>query len=439
MCDTFVAMPDATGEAAVLFGKNSDREPNEAQVLEYHPPQEHAAGSQVQCTYLAIPQVRHTHGVLLSRPFWMWGAEMGVNERGVVIGNEAVFTRMPVDRGRRLLGMDILRLALERSTDASAALQVITSLLAEYGQGGLAGYEDRHLAYHNSYIIADPRQAWVLETAGPLWAALRVKGTYSISNGLTIGEQYDECHPELVETARKRGWLRRGSAFDFARCYSDWFYHTFSACRARRRRSLLLLRRGGLSVVDAFRILRDHGEGEGYRPDRHLLMDRICAHAANPVSRNGAQSVGSLVVRLRPGETLCWATGTSAPCTGIFKPIWMEGPVLPDLGPAPGPVFDSRSLWWRHEGLHRRILRDFALRLGRMAQPRDELEGALVERAHAAAPRERFALTQSAFVGAEEAEARWSEEIGSLPVRQRPGPVYRRYWALQNRKRGLTL
>jgi secernin len=434
VCDTFVAMPGATTAEAVLFGKNSDREPNEAQALEYHPPQDHGPGGQVQCTYLTIPQARHTYGVLIGRPFWMWGAEMGVNDKGVVIGNEAVFTRMPVDRRQRLLGMDLLRLALERSADAQAALETITSLLAEHGQGGPAGYEDRHLAYHNSYLIADPAQAWVLETAGALWAALRVQAAYSISNGLTIGAEYDESHPQLVETARRRGWLKRGESFDFARCYSERFYRTFSGCRPRRRRSGELLRRGSLKVAAAFRILRDHGETQAYRPDRHLLMDRICAHAANALSRNAAQSVGSLVVRLRPGESLCWATGTSAPCTGIFKPIWMEGPVLPDLGPAPGPTFDPRSLWWRHEGLHRTILRDFPVRLGQMQQPRDELEARLLAQAEAASPRQRFAVTQSAFAEAQETEARWAAEVSSLPVRHRPGPVYRRYWAARNRK-----
>ena len=88
MCDTLGRI---SGEYA-FFAKNSDRSPNEAQVLEYHTAQTDLSG-EVNCTYISIPQAKSTYAVLLSRPSWMWGAEMGVNSCGLCIGNEAVFTK----------------------------------------------------------------------------------------------------------------------------------------------------------------------------------------------------------------------------------------------------------------------------------------------------------------------------------------------------------
>lgn len=448
MCDTFVALPSVTGDGSVLFGKNSDREPNEAQAVEYHPPAKHGRGAELEATYVTIPQAPETHGVLLCRPFWMWGAEIGANEKGVVIGNEAVWTRMPLDRKPGLTGMDLLRLALERGGTAQQALTVITGLLSDFGQGGICGFEDRKMTYHNSYIIADPREAWVLETAAHLWAAKKVEGCASISNGLTIGEDFDRCHTDLISTARERGWLKKGETFDFTRCLGDWFYTTFSASRRRRCRSLALLkeRAGEADISRAFRILRDHGEppgDEGYRPDKHFLGSRICAHAANPIARKATQSTASLAARLTERDRTIWVTGTSAPCTGIFKPVWFAGGVLPNVGPAPGKNYDPRSLWWRHERLHRRVLEDFQARLKAYSARRDELEGHYVREAGEPAGIQDigkgagFALTERAFAESDRALSRWMDETAAVPVGKRPGPIYRRFWAKQNRKAGL--
>ena len=101
------------------------------------PRQQHAPGSQVHCTYISVDQVRETYRVLLFKPSWMWGAEMGANEFGLNIGNEAVFTK--VRQGpNSLLGMDLVRLALERCKTSTEALHLMTDLLAKHGQGGTA-------------------------------------------------------------------------------------------------------------------------------------------------------------------------------------------------------------------------------------------------------------------------------------------------------------
>jgi len=435
MCDTFIALHNATSDGSVIFGKNSDREPNEAQVLEFNPPYDYSGNEKIRCTYLEIPQVKQTHAVLLSRPFWMWGGEMGANEKGVVIGNEAVWTRMPLIRNKGLTGMDILRLALERSLTADRALETIIQLLADHGQGGICGYEDKRMVYHNSFIIADPKEAWVLETAGPLWAALKIKDTYTISNGLTIGEEFDECHPDLINTARKRGWTKKGETFHFARSFSDWLYTNFSACRDRQNRSNRLINnnKGKMDVSSAIEILRDHKETD-YHPASHLLGNRLCAHAANRLFRNASQTVGSLIAHLKPDIQTYWATGTCAPCTGIFKPVWFEGNVVPNLGPVPDGTFNPKTLWWHHEKLHRSVLLDYPTRIAAFKKERDDLEQLYIKQAFNTENGSRFNLSETIFEQAREKTTKWTTLVENLPIRSRSRVFYKRYWKKQNKK-----
>ncbi|CAN7997989.1 unnamed protein product, partial [Ixodes pacificus] len=110
-CDTFVVLPPATKNGCVVFGKNSDRPAGEVQEVVYVPRTSHGAGAKLQCTYIEVDQVAETSAVMLSKPAWMWGAEMGANEHGVCIGNEAVFTHLngSDDNTERLLGMDLVR------------------------------------------------------------------------------------------------------------------------------------------------------------------------------------------------------------------------------------------------------------------------------------------------------------------------------------------
>ncbi len=437
MCDTFIALPHFTG-GTIIFGKNSDREPNEAQALEYHPGRTHPPGATVQTTYLEIPQVKETCAVLLCRPFWMWGAEMGANERGVVIGNEAVFTRMPARKDPGLTGMDMLRLALERSRSAADAMENIIQLLADYGQGGVCGFEDKKMVYHNSFIIADPGEAWVLETAGFLWAAQRIRDVYAISNGLTIGEAFDTHHADLHRVAREKGWLKKGRPLHFSDCFSNPILRFFTACRTRRSRVLQLLnnKKNHLTAGDAMAILRDHGEA-AYRPDTHLLIDRVCAHAANRLTRNAAQTTGSMVASLTSEEQVYWATGTAAPCLSIFKPIWLNGNPLPDMGPAPEGVFEPRRLWWFHEQLHRSVLEDYPVRAAGCQTERDAFEAHLQERAGSVPPDHRGDLTRTAFQRAHAKTAKWIQQVRDLPVKRPAGWFYRRYWRGQNNTAGL--
>lgn len=260
MCDTFIALTDATRDGSVIFGKNSDRPAGEVQDVVVFPAQ---TGNEqpLRCTYIEIPQVVATASVILSKPRWMWGAEMGANQYGVVIGNEAVWTNQPYRR-TGLLGMDLVRLGLERGNTASAALQIIVDLLAQYGQGGNCSSQF-DFTYHNSFLIADSTEAWVLETADIYWVAEQVRhGTRSISNGLTIRGQGDLRHPEVVEVAIREGRCADADSFDFAALFAAGLDNTENpASRAGRVKQLCRRNQGKFTRETAQEILKTHAGG----------------------------------------------------------------------------------------------------------------------------------------------------------------------------------
>ena len=339
MCDTVVIVrPDS-----ILFAKNSDRDPNEAQSLDWISRKTHAPGSSLKCTWIEIPQVNETFAVLLSRPFWMWGAEIGANEHGVVIGNEAVFTRQPYAK-TGLTGMDLLRLALERSTTAAIACETIRSLIATFGQGGGCGHEHRSFTYHNSFLIADPNEAYVLETAGRESAVERVTGARSISNGLTIP--------------------------GFAEKHSDWLKTKVSACRIRQHRTQTRAEQSS-NVLDLVSLLSDHGDdvAPSYRWSNGA-MNHPCMHAGGMIA--ASQTTASWIAELRPDRFDHWVTATAAPCTSLFKPVRLDQPV--DLGPWPGDTFDARSYWWCHERLHRLVMRNPTLAFPLFQNEKNDLQ-----------------------------------------------------------------
>ncbi len=322
MCDTFVVVDSDR----VIFAKNSDREPNEAQVLSWIAARDHPPGAQLQCTWRTLPQVQRTHALILSRPYWMWGAEMGANEHGVVIGNEALFTRGTFAPDG-LSGMDIVRLALERAASAVEAVELIGELVQTHGQGGRCTYGTSGFRYHNSFLVADRHQAWVVETVGRQVATERVtRGVRAISNALTI--------PRLSR-------------------YSRALHTRIAAARTRRAR-VQCLAREVRSAGAAADVLADHGPWPA--PRFNILngaMQAPCMHAGGLIA--ASQTVSSWISELGDQGASHWATGTSAPCLGVFRPL--EFNRGRDCGRPTGSP-DNSSLWWRFEHFHRRVMRN---------------------------------------------------------------------------------
>lgn len=196
MCDCLVALGHRTVSGRALFAKNSDRPPSESQVIRWNPPRRDTAP--ISATHITIdPWEATTHACVLSMPDWCWGAEHGVNEHGVAIGNETIYTTLdPRTAPVALIGMDLVRLGLERASTAREAAGVIAGLIERYGQGG-SGHDPRGGArprpYWSSFLIADPTDAWVVETSGNLVSSMKVDSTWAISNRTTIPD-FDRAH-----------------------------------------------------------------------------------------------------------------------------------------------------------------------------------------------------------------------------------------------------
>ena len=429
MCDTLIATKLATSNGIAVFGKNSDRPPNEGQHLAYFPSATLPANSRVKCTYIEIPQVQRTNAVLLSKPFWMWGAEIGVNEHGLVIGNEAVFSKIPANKKPALLGMDLLRAALERARTPREAVQVIIDLLEQFGQGGNCTFGEE-LYYHNSFILANADDAWVLETVDKQWAAKQIQDVYSISNCLTIKGQWDIASPELVELAVNKGLAKSTKGFDYARDYSDFIYTNFGKGRNRRATTYNILgeQTGKVSVESMMHTLRHHND-EHFDPQSSITNVDVCMHAGfGPI--RVSQSTASMVVYLDKSNPTIFATGTSAPCTSIFKPIWMDAFSLSDgsvalstsLGPAPASTYDPESLYWTHERLHRATLLNYPERIKIYAGERDEMEAKFTRGAldlASASAQKRADYTAQCFTESRAAEAEWLKRVEKVPARRK--------------------
>lgn len=438
MCDTLIATKLAAANGVAVFGKNSDRPPNEGQQLVHIPAAEHAPGSTLKCTYIEIPQAAHTHAMLVSKPYWMWGAEMGVNEHGLVIGNEAIYSRIPANKEAALLGMDLLRLALERAATPREALDVITALLEQYGQGGNCGAHGNELYYHNSFLIANADDAWVLETVDRQWAAKQIRDVYSISNCLTIGNDYDLSAPRLADFAAQKGILGKKNELHLARDLNDLLYTNFGRGLRRRETTFKTLdaQKGKVSIETMMQTLRHHND-EPFDPQTSIAEQDVCMHAGfGPVRIS--QSTASLAVYLDGNTPLIFATGTAAPCTSLFTPFWIDSAAFLNEEPAPSHRADPSSLFWSHERLHRAVLQNYGERLAAYAPERDEMEARFIKGAMTlqnAPARERAEYSRDCYDEKRAAEAEWLKRVEAMPAKR--SFLHALAWNGYNQKAGL--
>jgi secernin len=342
MCDTLCAI----GPRGTLFGKNSDRPPSEVQLIE--PFVTRSGGGQLRTQYLALEDTG-AFAVLGSRPDWLWGFEHGVNEHRVAIGNEKVYTvDDPFAERPGLIGMDLVRLGLERGRTADEALDWMVSMLERHGQGGVASRQGNE-PYFSSFLIADPRRAWVLETSARTWVAEPVIRSVAISNRLTIRDGYTRSSANVPAGSDWDAWRSAEAATGHA----DGRLASSRACLARHPTSL--------TPRDFAAHLRDHGDGPWGRPGgdpyaasplpEKALPDgtgvTVCMHV-----RRYQNTTSSMIAELPadPDAPLRAWVAPGSPCASIYVPVF------PALG-VPAALGEPET-WQRFAALRDRVERD---------------------------------------------------------------------------------
>jgi dipeptidase len=425
MCDTFVALPNSTRDGTMLFAKSADCEVNEANAIVRIPGRKHVPGEAVRLTHLMIPQAAETYEIFLTKAFWTYGCEIGVNEWGLSMGEEAVFTTQMNEEKDGIIGPDLMRIGLERARDCREAIDIMTRLLEQYGQGGSAELKGNS-HFDSSFLMSDPHEAYILETAGRDWTVRQIEDVGSISNLLGIGTNYTRCS------------LPAGTKVDWAKTYGlpEVPPTLGSPTRQSVTYNTLLEQKGQATARTMFDLMRHHGEG--YHPATAEAHTNICVHAG-PQENRWWQADGVMITDVGSHGVLAWVTGTSGTCVSIFKPVFL-GVDLPDIGPYPTEHFDPRSLWWKHELLHRRAMAGFDTLVPEIRADFDDLEAEFLEQAESVKRgtlAEKKDFMDYCFRTAMDATETWIAELRSLRGLCFEDEAYRAMWAKLNAEAGM--
>jgi secernin len=168
----------------------------------------------------------------------------------------------------------------------------------------------------------------------------------------------------------------------------------------------------------------------------------VCMHSGFGPIRT-SQSTASMVIYLDHSNPIIFATGTSAPCTSIFKPFWIASRAASslNLGPVPTSQADSSSIYWTHEKLHRATLLNYPERIKTYAADRNEMEKRFVQGAlklQSASAKERADFTDQCLAESIAAEAEWLKRVEKIPAR-RKSLLYSIAWNGFNKRAKLSI
>jgi dipeptidase len=286
-CTNLIVTKGASADGSVMITYTCDGEFHPR--LRYEPAADYAPDAQYEIKDWGgnirgvIKQIDHTYRVVQL-----------INEHQVAIGETTFGGRSELENPDGVLQYwTLMRLALQRAKTAREAVEVITSLVGEYGYASTG----------ESFSIGDPNEAWYMEMIGPgpggkgaLWVALRVPDGYicAHANAARIGEfplhdeknclyaknvisfavekgyydpdsgkpfrfcdAYNPEHPEMLRYAATRVW----SLFRRAAPSKELPAEYHRGVRGAEPYPLWIKPDEKLSLADVFSLMRDHYEG----------------------------------------------------------------------------------------------------------------------------------------------------------------------------------
>ncbi len=206
-CTTILAGKNTTADGSVLHGHNEDMGFTAVGRLWPVPAATHRKGSTVDVPYVSLELPDVTYGYWASgNAFGTSGlgiaAEsrsydsvlVGMNEFGLTMSCNWMYSKEENLPGQGVRRYALRQLILERAKTAREAVEFIGKIIDTHSQADWGGL---------TYCLADPDEAWIVETTSKNWVARRVKDdeVLVIANRFTIGEEYEIASKGLLDTA----------------------------------------------------------------------------------------------------------------------------------------------------------------------------------------------------------------------------------------------
>ncbi|XP_017874040.1 PREDICTED: secernin-3 [Drosophila arizonae] len=192
--DCFIVLPANTKCGSLIFGRNGEDAAavGVASEICYYDVSDVLEGKTDGGA--ALEPVTDALRVILQKPKpFLWGGDFGANERGVAISLSWADGDQEAKDSDCLLSTDIVRVTLAEAKDAEAAVERIGALVAKHSNDNAK----------MNFIVCDPTAAWILSSAGKVWAAEKLQASCLRvpSGGLTVTTTIDKSSDGLDTTA----------------------------------------------------------------------------------------------------------------------------------------------------------------------------------------------------------------------------------------------